>query len=121
MGAMTAIGCSLIASGPEESPRGRPPSMSGPRTSLRGASFGSGTGTTPRGSNNSPVGTDKLKRTPAREAVARLRRVAGTHRVTLVTATRDVEHSGATVLRDVLTGGARQHVCSPVQGKDHAT
>jgi uncharacterized protein YeaO (DUF488 family) len=47
----------------------------------------------------------ELKRTPAREAVARLRRVAGTHRVTLVTATRDVEHSGATVLRDVLTGG----------------
>jgi uncharacterized protein YeaO (DUF488 family) len=49
----------------------------------------------------------ELKRTPAQEAVRRLRSVARRKRVTLVTATRDLDHSGARVLRDVLTGKSR--------------
>jgi uncharacterized protein YeaO (DUF488 family) len=45
---------------------------------------------------------DELRRTPASDAVAQLRsRAAGTP-VVLVTATRDVEHSGAAVLMSVL-------------------
>ena len=49
----------------------------------------------------------ELKRAPARKAVARLRMIARHNRVTLVTATRDVEHSGARVLGDVLMGKSR--------------
>jgi uncharacterized protein YeaO (DUF488 family) len=44
----------------------------------------------------------ELGREPAAEAAARLRGLARDHRVTLLTATRDVERSGARVLRDVL-------------------
>jgi uncharacterized protein YeaO (DUF488 family) len=46
----------------------------------------------------------ELKQAPAREAVARLRAAARDNQITLVTATRDIEHSGARVLLDVLTG-----------------
>ena len=38
-------------------------------------------------------------------AMARLRNIAEDTRVTLMTATRDVEHSGARVLRDILRDG----------------
>jgi len=48
----------------------------------------------------------ELEESPGREVVARLRAEATSRPVTLVTATRDVEHSGAAVLRDVLTGRA---------------
>ena len=48
----------------------------------------------------------ELKESPAKEVVKRLRAEATSRPVTLVTATRDVEHSGATVLRDVLSGRA---------------
>ena len=46
----------------------------------------------------------ELEESPGREVVARLRAEATSRPVTLVTATRDVEHSGAAVLRDVLSG-----------------
>ena len=46
----------------------------------------------------------ELKESPGREVVRRLRAEATSRPVTLVTATRDVEHSGAAVLRDVLAG-----------------
>ncbi|MHB8505739.1 MAG: DUF488 family protein, N3 subclade [Acidimicrobiales bacterium] len=46
----------------------------------------------------------ELASSPAREALASLRAEAGTTGVVLVTATRDLDHSGAVVLRDVLTG-----------------
>jgi uncharacterized protein YeaO (DUF488 family) len=46
---------------------------------------------------------DELEREAAREAIARLRGVAKRKRVVLVTATGDVEHSGAAVLRDVFS------------------
>ena len=49
---------------------------------------------------------EELKHSPGREAVAALRTVEG-DRVVLVTATRDLEHSGARVLRDVLIGRSR--------------
>jgi uncharacterized protein YeaO (DUF488 family) len=49
----------------------------------------------------------ELQHAPAQAAVARLRTVARRNRVTLLTATRDLEHSGACVLRDVLTGRTR--------------
>jgi hypothetical protein len=45
-----------------------------------------------------------LAEPPAEEGVARLRRLAENSGVVLVTATRDVEHSAAEVLRAVLTG-----------------
>jgi uncharacterized protein YeaO (DUF488 family) len=45
----------------------------------------------------------ELARPPASQAVAHLLDVAGDHDVALVTATRDVEHSGARVLCDHLT------------------
>lgn len=48
----------------------------------------------------------ELAAAPAQEALARLRRLAGTGGVVLVTATRDVEHSAAAVLLAVLTGPA---------------
>jgi uncharacterized protein YeaO (DUF488 family) len=44
---------------------------------------------------------DELTQEPAASALARLRSVRG--RLILVTATRDVEHSAAAVLREVLT------------------
>ena len=46
----------------------------------------------------------ELEESPGREVVARLRAEGTSRPVTLVTATRDVEHSGAAVLRDVLAG-----------------
>lgn len=48
---------------------------------------------------------DELSRPPAAEAVAELRRLANERPVTLITATRDVEHSGARVLHDHLLSG----------------
>ena len=45
---------------------------------------------------------DELRQAPAVEVVRRLRARAGNRSVILVTATRDLEHSGARVLRDVL-------------------
>jgi uncharacterized protein YeaO (DUF488 family) len=48
----------------------------------------------------------ELKESPGKEVVTRLRSEAKSRPVTLVTATRDVEHSGAVVLRDVLAGRA---------------
>lgn len=44
----------------------------------------------------------ELRKTPAAGAVAHLRQLASTHRVTLLTATKDVDHSAAYVLRDYL-------------------
>ncbi len=46
----------------------------------------------------------ELEDPPAVDALVRLRRAAEDSSVTLVTATRDVEHSGAAVLLNVLTG-----------------
>ena len=46
--------------------------------------------------------SEELSRPPAAEALALLRQAASEKRVALVTATRDVEHSGAQVLLDVL-------------------
>ncbi len=46
----------------------------------------------------------ELALAPGRDAVDRLRALAEKSPVTLVTATRDVERSGAAVLLDVLTG-----------------
>jgi uncharacterized protein YeaO (DUF488 family) len=51
----------------------------------------------------------ELALTPGKDAVDRLRAMAEKSPVILVTATRDVERSGATVLLDVLTG----HPTSP--------
>lgn len=47
----------------------------------------------------------ELAREPAREALASLRRQASAHKLVLVTAARDLDRSGAAVLRDVLNGG----------------
>ena len=49
---------------------------------------------------------DELLHPPAVEGVRRLRELAGDQPVTLVTATRDLEHSGARVLCDVLEESA---------------
>jgi uncharacterized protein YeaO (DUF488 family) len=46
---------------------------------------------------------DELEQPPTSEAVARLRARAGRQRIVLVTATRDVEHSGAWVLATVVS------------------
>jgi uncharacterized protein YeaO (DUF488 family)/DNA-binding MarR family transcriptional regulator len=46
----------------------------------------------------------ELSREPARLGVANLRQQAKSRRLVLVTATKDIEHSAAVVLRDVLTG-----------------
>ena len=49
---------------------------------------------------------DELVRDPGASAVERLRALAGGRgRLVLLTATRDVEHSGAAVLADVLAAG----------------
>lgn len=45
----------------------------------------------------------ELRRTPASAAVDHLIELARTNRLTLVTATRDVEHSGARVLHQLVT------------------
>lgn len=47
---------------------------------------------------------DELSRSPAAEAVERLRELAQERPVALLTATRDVDRSGARVVRDVLAG-----------------
>jgi uncharacterized protein YeaO (DUF488 family) len=52
----------------------------------------------------------ELERPPASTAVARLVALAHERPVTLLTATRDIEHSGALVLREVLTRGAARAV-----------
>jgi uncharacterized protein YeaO (DUF488 family) len=46
--------------------------------------------------------TEELSRPPAAEAVARLRQTAAERPVALLTATKDVEHSGAQVLLHLL-------------------
>ena len=46
---------------------------------------------------------EELRSAPGRDEVARFRSLAKTKRVALVTATRDVEHPGAAVLRAVLS------------------
>jgi uncharacterized protein YeaO (DUF488 family) len=46
----------------------------------------------------------ELKEAPGKQVVKRLRAEAKSKPVTLVTATRDLEHSGAKVLLDVLAG-----------------
>ncbi len=48
----------------------------------------------------------ELQASPAAEGAARLRAVARQRPVVLVTATRDLDHSGARVLRDVLAEDA---------------
>ena len=45
---------------------------------------------------------EELRHAPAEEAITRLRALAQEQQVTLVTATRDLEHSGARVMLDVL-------------------
>lgn len=50
----------------------------------------------------------ELAMPPAAEIVSRLREVSRVRRIVLLTATRDVEHSGATVLRDVIVGTHRK-------------
>jgi len=50
---------------------------------------------------------EELHDPPAQAEVKRLRAVARDQRVVLVTATRDLEHSGALVLRDVLARRTR--------------
>ena len=45
---------------------------------------------------------NELRSEQASDAIARLRTIAKNNRITLLTATRDVEHSGAHVLRDIL-------------------
>jgi uncharacterized protein YeaO (DUF488 family) len=41
---------------------------------------------------------------PGSGVVSQLRETSETRRLVLLTATRDIEHSGATVLRDVIVG-----------------
>lgn len=50
---------------------------------------------------------DELVEPPARDAVAHLRHLGGNRRVILLTATRDVDHSGAQVLLEVLLESLR--------------
>jgi uncharacterized protein YeaO (DUF488 family) len=52
----------------------------------------------------------ELKTGPAKHALARLRDQSSRGRVALVTATRDLEHSGAQVLFSVLTRGRAETV-----------
>jgi len=61
---------------------------------------------------------DELTRPPALDKVADLRRLAGERHVTLLTATRDVEHSGALVLQDVVGASLRpRRATSPTAGR----
>ena len=55
----------------------------------------------------------ELRHSPGQEAVARLRDEAMRRRIALVTATRDVELSGATVLLAVLTKKGRRRGLNP--------
>lgn len=48
---------------------------------------------------------EELAQNPAKEALDTLRKLASAKRLVLVTATKDLDHSGAAVLRDVLAGG----------------
>ena len=50
----------------------------------------------------------ELQRPPASHALHRLRELARTAPITLLTATRDVEHSGAQVLQDRISGRKSQ-------------
>jgi uncharacterized protein YeaO (DUF488 family) len=50
----------------------------------------------------------ELKESPGKEVVTRLRAESKVQLVTLVTATRDLEHSGAKVLLDVLAGPTKR-------------
>ncbi|MHB8680870.1 MAG: DUF488 domain-containing protein [Acidimicrobiales bacterium] len=50
---------------------------------------------------------DELIVAPAQPIVARLRAIAVDRNLTLLTATRDVEHSGAVVLRNSIAGKAK--------------
>jgi uncharacterized protein YeaO (DUF488 family) len=56
---------------------------------------------------------EELARPPASEVVDRLLATARTRAVTLLTATRDVEHSGARVLLDHLTRRATETASNP--------
>jgi uncharacterized protein YeaO (DUF488 family) len=49
----------------------------------------------------------ELAKPPGADVVARLRQVAASRRLVLLTATRDVEHSGAAVLRSVVEHKSR--------------
>ncbi len=46
----------------------------------------------------------ELALAPGDDVVARLRELSKVRRLVLLTGTRDIEHSGATVLRDVIVG-----------------
>jgi uncharacterized protein YeaO (DUF488 family) len=62
----------------------------------------------------------ELRRPPASAAVDRLVGLARTKTITLLTATRDVEHSGARVLQERLTGRAsrpRRQAPAPIPSK----
>jgi len=48
---------------------------------------------------------EELTHHPAKEALGTLRKLAGARKLVLLTATKDLERSGAAVLRDVLAGG----------------
>ncbi len=50
---------------------------------------------------------DELKVQPAAEAVHRIRKLAGRRHIVLLTATKDVDHSGAEVLRRALLRSRR--------------
>ena len=52
---------------------------------------------------------DELAGEPGASALRTLRHLAGGQAVVLLTATRDVEHSGAAVLRSVLLGDGSDH------------
>ncbi|MBV9661720.1 MAG: DUF488 family protein [Acidimicrobiales bacterium] len=55
---------------------------------------------------------EELARPPASDAIARLQADTREHRVALLTATRDVEHSGAAVLNDFLAHPPRRRETS---------
>lgn len=54
--------------------------------------------------SNTNIIVSRIYDTPARQAVAHLLEVARVRDVVLVTATKDVEHSGAQVLFDYVDG-----------------
>ena len=55
----------------------------------------------------------ELVESPAREALTQLHELARTSHVVLVTATKDVDHSAAAVLRDVLASASSQPLIRP--------
>ena len=74
----------------------------------RAQSCAAGTATIARSSISSPgAPREELTRPPASDAVVRLRSLARERHITLLTATHDVEHSGARVLRDHLVAHGR--------------